>query len=76
MDSFPKDVVVEEAADSYAYGVITEVHRTDFNLTGSVIAIPLYRITRGGFRNGCSNPHAVCGSESLKYCLSAEAGSL
>lgn len=52
MDSFPKDVVIEEAADSYAYGVITEVHRTDFNLTGSVIAIPLYRITRGGFRNG------------------------
>ena len=66
MNSFPKDVVVAEAADSYAYGVIMELQRTDFNLTGSLICIPLYRITRGGFRNGYSNPHAVSGSASLK----------
>lgn len=66
MDSFPKDVFVAEAANFYAYGVIMELQRTDFNPTGSLIGIPLYRITRGGFENGFSNPHAVSGSASLK----------
>lgn len=68
-------MLIAEAAGSYDYDVILEAHKTDFDLPGTLVGLPLYCISGAGFISGCRNPNATFGSASLKRCLS-ETGSL